>query len=393
MDTIATSSPRPQRRAFLRLVGGGVVLAAAPLAGCSSAMPAEAIAPWQGPPDSEADPRRWALAHALLAPHSHNLQSWQADLREADTIVLRCDPTRTLPVTDPFSRQIMMSHGTFLEVLEIALRERGQRAEITLFPDGPFESAHIDGRPVARVRVRPDAAVPRDPLFAQIRARRTHRGDYDLQRPIDPVAWQAMAQAAASPGLRLGFTEAPAELVRHRAIANEAWRIELTTPAAMLESLRVLRVGAAEVRQHRDGLTLLDPKVEWLVRLGLFDRGRAPGADDLATRQQIEAFAGHLAATPAFLWLVSEGNSRATQVAAGRAYVRLQLAATAFGIGMQPLQQALQEYAEEAGPYRAVRALLQAPEPTHTVQMWARVGHAAPIGPAPRRPLEALISA
>src|SRR5512139_124902 len=117
------------RRTFVRLVGGGVVFAAAaPLAGCAQGMPPEAIAAWQGP-GVEPDLRRWILAHAILAPHSHNLQSWLVDLRTDGEIVLRCDPQRLLPETDPFSRQIMMSHGTFLELLDLAARERGQRAE------------------------------------------------------------------------------------------------------------------------------------------------------------------------------------------------------------------------------------------------------------------------
>jgi hypothetical protein len=92
--------------------------------------------------------------------------------------------------------------------------------------------------------------------------------------------------------------------------------------------------------------------------------------------------------------MVTEGNSRSTQVNAGRAYVRAQLAATAQGLAMQPLSQALQEYTEQAQPYAAIHALLQAPPPRYTVQMWARIGYAPPVGPAPRRGLEAhLISA
>src|SRR5512147_568738 len=69
------------RRAFVRLVGGGVVMAAGAAAGgCSGGIPPEAVAAWQGP-GNEPDLRRWILAHALLAPHSHNLQSWLVDLR------------------------------------------------------------------------------------------------------------------------------------------------------------------------------------------------------------------------------------------------------------------------------------------------------------------------
>ena len=48
---------------------------------------------------------------------------------------------------------------------------------------------------------------------------------------------------------------------------------------------------------------------------------------------------------------MTEGNDRKTQVNAGRAYVRAQLAATAHGLAMQPLSQALQEYPEQAAPY------------------------------------------
>jgi hypothetical protein len=69
---------------------------------------------------------------------------------------------------------------------------------------------------------------------------------------------------------------------------------------------------------------------------------------------------------------VSEGNTREQQVRAGRGYVRAQLAATAHGLSMQPLSQALQEYAEQESPYAAIHALLQAARPAQTVQMWAR---------------------
>ena len=147
----------------------------------------------------------------------------------------------------------------------------------------------------------------------------------------------------------------------------------------------MLRVGAAEVALHRDGLTLLDPKVVLFERLGLFDRSKAPAADDYAVRSQIADFNANLASTPGFLWMVSEGNDRVTQVNAGRAYARVQLAATAHGLAMHPLQQALQEYPEQAGPYADIRRLLAAPQPSTTVQMWARVGYAEPVSPAPRR--------
>ncbi|HSQ73173.1 MAG TPA: twin-arginine translocation pathway signal protein, partial [Rubrivivax sp.] len=297
--------------------------------------------------------------------------------------------------TDPFSRQIMMSHGTFIELLDLAARERGQRAEITLFPEGEFGPEEIDERPVARIRLTEDSNVSKDPLFGQIFKRRTNRSAYDLDRPVPAETWQAMAEAVQPHPLRFGFVgpEQTKEINAHRAIANEAWRIELTTPRAMLESYKVLRVGQAEIARHRDGLSLTDPMVVWMTRLGLFDRSQAPGPDDFAVTSQIKDFGQKIASTPGFLWMVSRGNDRVTQVNAGRAFARVQLAATAPGVAMQPLQQALQEYTEQARPYAAIRQLLEAPAPAQTIQLGARVGHAPPVQPAPRRGVAAHVVA
>jgi len=56
-------------------------------------------------------------------------------------------------------------------------------------------------------------------------------------------------------------------------------------------------------------------------------------------------------------------------------------------LAMQPLSQALQEYAEQQQPYAAIHMLAGATQPGATVQMWARVGYAPAVGPAPRRRL------
>jgi hypothetical protein len=382
-----------ERREFARIVGGGFVMAAsAGLTACGSRMPAAAIEAWQGPV-SQADARRWILSYAILAPHSHNLQSWLVDLSTPDEIVLRCDLSRLLPETDPYSRQIMMSHGTFLELLDIAARERGLRARIELFPEGAYAADKLDERPVARIGLERDAAVGKDPLFAQILRRRTNRNEYDLQRAVPAEAWQAMADAVKPHPLRFGFVgpDNPDRLQQHRAVAADAWRIELTTPRTILESFKVLRVGAGEVAQHRDGLVIMDPLVVVLSKVGLFDRSQAPAPDSYATTSQIEDFNRKLESTPGFLWMVTQGNDRVTQVNAGRAYARVQLAATAHDVAMQPLQQALQEYPEQAGPHADIRRLLQSTAPATTVQMWARVGYASPVEPAPRRALDAFV--
>lgn len=378
------------RRQCLRLVSGGVIAAAVtPLAGCSSALPPEAIAAWQ-PPAATLELRHWILSHALLAPHSHNLQSWLVDLDVPDTIVLHLDATRLLPETDPYHRQMVMSQGTFLELLSLAARERGYRADIAAFPEGAFEAVP-DARPIARVQLVRDPALTPDPLFAQVFRRRTNRQGYDM-RPPAAEALAAVAASVAGFPLRVGFVDtAQAAIAEHRSIAAEAWRVEMTTPRTLLESYKVLRIGPDEIATHRDGIALNDPVVRVLTALGLFDRSRPSAPDSREVIGQIASFNAALDATPAFFWMVTEANDRASQLAAGRAYARAQLAATAHGLSMHPLQQALQEYPEQRAQHQAIHRLLDAGRPGQTVQMWTRLGYAPPVGPAPRRGLAAHI--
>ena len=378
------------RRAFIRTTGGGVIFAAlgGSLTGCSSRLPTEALAAWQDA-EKETDPRRWILAHAVLAPHSHNLQSWLVDISKPDEITLFVDPTRLLPETDPFGRQILMSQGTFLELLDLAAKQKGLLADISLFPGRVFESKKIDARPTAHIKLVRDEAIKPDPLFAQILKRRTNREAYDMRIPPQK-SLQAMVNSSYPYPLISSFVtqDDPPFMDQHRRIAKEAWRIEITTPRTMLESMKVLRVGPKEIAQHRDGLSNNEPMLRLINALGLLDRGTAPGPKDSTTVRLIEDFNAKIDATPAFYWLLSSDNERTTQIIAGRVWVRAQLAATAEGLSMQPISQAIQEYPEMQGMYKEIHRLLTANQGL-TVQMWARLGYGPTIEPSPRRGLNA----
>ena len=285
--------------------------------------------------------------------------------------------------------QLVISQGTFIEVLDLAARQRGYRTEVTPFPEGEFSATAPDTRPTARIRLVRDAQVQPDPLFAQVFKRHTHRGVYEARTP-DAAALQAVRDSVKGLPVTLGLVNQgeAAAMARHAQIAMDAWRTELVTPRTLLESYHVLRIGPKEIAQYRDGISLNSPMVRALTALGLFDRTKASAPASSEIKGQLERFNAAIASTPAFFWLDTERNDRSTQLLAGRAYVRAQLAATAQGLSMHPLSQALQEYPEQAAHYQAVHQLLGATERGHTVQMWTRLGDGPAIGPAPRRGLE-----
>jgi len=95
------------RRNVLRLIGGGVVIAAGAGAGLHMlGRPSEpAREPWRTA-GNEPEFRRRALSWALLAPNPHNRQPWLVRLDGDDALTLYVDLERRLPVTDPHDRQI-----------------------------------------------------------------------------------------------------------------------------------------------------------------------------------------------------------------------------------------------------------------------------------------------
>jgi len=271
----------------------------------------------------------------------------------------------------------------------MAAKEKGYRAEIEMFPEGAFDAKAPDGRPTARIRLVRDAAVQPDPLFAHVFQRHTHRGLCENRIP-DADARQALVDSVKGFPVQLGMVTADeANMPQHRQIAMDPWRIEMQTPRTLLESYKVLRVGPQEIAQHRDGISINTPMVRSLVALGLFDRSKPSEPDSAAIKGQISEFNEKMAATPACVWLNTADNARKTQMLCGRAYVRLQLAATALGLRMHPLSQALQEYPEQVQNYQAIHQLVAGKDSGATVQMWTRLGYAPEVGPAPRRGLQA----
>lgn len=391
-----------ERRTFIRLVGGGTLaVGAGALAGCSTDFPAEAVMAWRGP-GNEPDIRKWALAHAVLAPNSHNRQPWLVDLQETDAIRLYVDRERLLPETDPWFRQIVVSQGTFLELLVMALAERGVAARVELFPQGEFAARAVDDRPVARVSWIPGGAPPpKDPLFAQILHRHTAKVGYDTTRRVDPAHVRALGDAmpaGAPPHLAWGATLDEARLPELRRLCIDSARAEVGTARTALESSRLMRIGPAEIARHRDGISMMGVMPRVASALGLFDRERAPEPGSSTFEQVMKRFVEHGNTAMGFVWITTDapaGTSRSAEVWAGRAYVRQQLQATALGLQMHPMSQAPQEFPEMKPYLDALRRLVLGPEAAgaRVVQMFSRIGHCADQPHTPRRPVDAIIRA
>jgi hypothetical protein len=375
------------RRTFLKAAGGaGLMLVGGAGLFIATRRPSAALRAWDAVEASSADTRLDVFRHAILAPNPHNRQPWQIRLAGRDEAVITCDLDRRLPETDPFDRQITIGFGCFLELARIAAAERGLKMDTTLFPEGE-PAPRLTTAPIAHLRFVPDAGVVKDPLFGAILIRRSSKVPFEVSRAVDPRALVALTRAAGNGAAAFASSD-PALVGDVRALTWRAWMIEATTPRTWQESIDLMRIGRSEIEANPDGIALGGAVLEALALTGQLSRKSLADPTSRAFKSGVDRFRQTLDQTPSYLWVTSPGNSRSDQIASGRAYVRVNLAAAASMLSLHPVSQALQEFPEMAIELDAIHGRLGVAAPQR-IQMLARVGHAAAVDAAVRWPLNA----
>ena len=372
------------RRNTLAILGGGIIVAAGSAGYAVTRAPQTATAPW-AMAGSYSDPRKQALSYAILAPNPHNRQPWLVDLSVDNEVTLYVDTERLLPHTDPFSRQIVIGLGCFLELMALAAAQDGYDVRFELFPEGEDATA-LDQRPVAVARFTEATGLAEPALFEQIPHRRSLKEPYDTAQEVSEEALAALTSTVTK-GSDVGVTRDMADVEAIRELTVKAFEIEFATPRTYKESVDLFRIGRREVDANPDGIDFSGPMFETLRLTGLFSREAAMDPEGFSYRSALDMISDTARTGMAYIWLTTPGNSRAEQIAAGRDWVRLNLAATAMGLGVQPMSQALQEFPEMGALYTQAHEML-APD-GETVQMLGRLGYGPQVGESPRWPLEA----
>jgi Nitroreductase family len=365
--------------ASVALVGAGGIFSV-------TRTPHAALQPWT---DIETTPsmdvRLDAFRHGILAPNPHNRQPWLIRLVGTDQAVITCDLEKRLPETDPNDRQTLIGFGCFLELARMAAAERGVRMAIQAFPEG-VPGERLDKRPVAHLRFVADGTAQKDPLFSFVPVRRTNKQPFDLGRAVPGGVMNALA-AQRVPGISIGASTDAARVGKLRALTWDAWVIELQTQRTWMETVNLMRIGKSEIEANPDGVSVGGVMLEALAMAGQISRREIGRPGSVAFQASMDRYRPILASAMAYVWIVTEGNLRIDQLAAGMSYVRMNLHATMEGLGFHPASQALQEFPEMARPFSDVHAVLGV-QRGQRVQMLVRLGYGAAVARTPRWPME-----
>jgi hypothetical protein len=232
---------------------------------------------------------------------------------------------------------------------------------------------------VARVQFL-DRAVAADPLYSQILTRRSCKESFDMTQAVDETMIPALNPGTDN--VRFAGTADPARTALLRELIWEAFRVEYETPATLQESIDLMRLGKSAINASPDGIDIGGMPLEALQRLGLLSHQDLATPGTFAYQTGLDMYQQMFAATPAFVWLTTADNDRVSQIAAGKAWLRLNLQTTRRGMALHPASQCLQEYSQMQLHYQRVHQLLA--NGGETVQMLGRLGYAKVVPPTPR---------
>ncbi|PKV83139.1 hypothetical protein [Streptomyces sp. TLI_146] len=313
----------------------------------------------------DAEALETCFSAAVSAPSIHNAQPWRFRL-DCDTVTfeVRAAPERGLRLVDPTGRALLLSVGACVFNLRVALDHFGWVPVTRLLPrpDDPGLLATVrPARPTAR-----EGQVLGVDLYEAIWRR--HSSRFPFSGSSLPVGVRTELEAAArGEGAALSFCEG----------AQRGRMLRLTAEAEHRNRLDADR--AAETRHwvHLDRGPVPDVGLPWNV-LGPQDRwGRLPLRDFTAQRRPERLSARSFEVDPVVALLATGHDRRVDWLRAGQALEHVWLLATAYGLRMSLMHQAVE--------WRDLRGALRVAGGGAHPQLLMRLGY-GPEGPAtPRR--------
>ncbi|WFR55892.1 hypothetical protein QA584_20045 [Anaerocolumna sp. AGMB13025] len=325
------------------------------------------------------DPRITLCSYGLLAANGHNMQPWKILLDKADKNVfyLYADSDRLTKEVDPYSRQMMVTQGTFLEYVAIGGEKEGYDTKIDLFPEGDYEEENLSDSlkklPVAKITLT-KSNPSNNPLFDTMFLADTNRSAYEKTSLTEEEVSQ-LNGINTDPSLSLQIYKDEENLNNLGRIAMEGLTVEAGVDRVMEESNVIFRANEKEKNKYRYGFSVEGQGTEGIMKYlmqGLvtlfpsFNQGSA--ASDL----YIKSGKTSVDNTPAYIIIKSKDNSRSSQVKSGMLYSRLIAKAHTLGLVTQPLSQALEEYPEMSEVYKEIHK--DYGTNGATIQMLVRIG-------------------
>lgn len=342
--------------------------------------PPKYLEPWQKTYSQKFDdPRIQLTAHGLLAANGHNMQPWKIQLDKDDPMVfyLYADSDRMTNEVDPFARQMMITQGTFLEYVKIAGDELGYKAEVELFPNGGYDEQNLQEsmktEPVAKIRLTKDQPQ-NNTLYESLFLPDTNRAAYQSNKlTSEQIEQFEVINTDANMSIKIFQDKENVEKLGSYAVKSAT--IEAGVSRVMQETDTIFRANEYQKNKYRYGFSVEGQGTSGIMKhilQGLVTVFPSLNSGKASSDMFIQSTKVSVDNTPAYAMIITNDNSRSSQVKSGMLYSRLILTAHRLGLVMQPLSQVLEEYPEMKEPYSGIHR--DYASDGSTIQMLVRLG-------------------
>ena len=303
------------------------------------------------------------LRAATSAPSKHNTQPWRFSIRR-DTLEIRVDTDRLLPVEDPDLREVHLACGAAVLGARVGFAHVGLDAHVALVPDP------ADPMLVARLTAVPGNADPMlADLYGALSERHTNR--YPFEDTELPEAVRAdLRDAAVAEGAVLRFVDVVPEYERLLTLIREATALED-------EAMRAERAEWVVTGPGVDGIpaTALGPLPgEYTGALRNLAEGREVAGRKIAEFEEL----------PEIAVLETRGDTPRDWLTAGQALQRVLLVATVRSVSASFANQPLED--------PDMRPEVSATAAHHgRAQMILRLGYGTAVEGTPRRAIKDVV--
>lgn len=223
------------------------------------------------------------LNYAVLAPSGHNTQPWLFRIVD-NTIELCADKTRALPIVDPENRELIISCGTALFHLRIAMRHFGYGDVVEILPE------LLNPNLLARIRLgsKRIVKVEENFLFRAIPKRCTNRRPFDnCQLPVSLISELELATCSEGDWLQVRtqvIPEGSREAIINLIVQGD--RIQMANPLFRQELAQWIRKSRSSrhdgIPAHAQGMSQRLDAIAPLISLAIrsFDLGKPQSARD-----------------------------------------------------------------------------------------------------------------
>lgn len=292
---------------------------------------------------SSEDRLAFLVNYAVLAPSIYNSQPWKFNISE-DGIYLYADESRWLSVADADKSEMYVSLGCALENMVIAAGHFGYNCTVSYFPGEKDLVAAVSLKPGLQ-------SADSSRLFYAITSRDTCSLPYE-QKVISGADLQALNESLSDGAVRILIAGDQDTKDRFRELVTRADAVQYSDASFKSELGHWISQGVF-------GPTGLDAKIAQLSVIFLDSGpGQAQKDSDLINSTQCIGF------------LITANNDSMSSILAGRDLERFWLTVASLGIGLQPMNQALEVPETEAALKTDLSWLMPESTSTNSADMW-----------------------